>query len=295
MGLATAYHLARDGRRVLLLEARAIGNVEGSSHGPSRIIRLTYQSEDYIELARASFALWEELGEESGEPLLVPCGGLDFGPPDARNLAALGEAMTRAGVPHETIDAAEIRRRFPLLTPPDDAIGFYQPDYAVLPADRCLAGARDGREGGGRRAPRARAGARCVAGRRGRRGAHRAADLPCGTRGARARFVARAPHGAARCRAAAHGPEGAGRLLRAGRSRAVRTGALSDLHPALPRLAHVRGGIPAARRVRRREAAARPSGPRRRARRPRPRDRDRHPGAARALRRRHRSRPHRAA
>jgi sarcosine oxidase len=146
MGLATAYHLARDGRRVLLLEARAIGNVEGSSHGPSRIIRLTYQSEDYIELARASFALWEELGDESGEPLLVPCGGLDFGPPDARNLAALGEAMTRAGVPHETIDAAEIRRRFPLLTPPDDAIGFYQPDYAILPADRCVqvlaAGAR---------------------------------------------------------------------------------------------------------------------------------------------------------
>ena len=60
MGLATAYHLARDGRRVLLLEARGIGHQEGSSHGPSRMIRLTYQSEDYIELARASFALWRD-------------------------------------------------------------------------------------------------------------------------------------------------------------------------------------------------------------------------------------------
>ena len=146
MGLATAYHLARDGRRVLLLEARGIGHVEGSSHGPSRIIRLTYQSEDYIELARASFALWGELGEEAGAPLLVPCGGLDFGPPDATHLAALGQAMARAGVPHEPVDADEIRRRFPLLNPPGDAIGFYQPDYAMLPADRCLqalaAGAR---------------------------------------------------------------------------------------------------------------------------------------------------------
>jgi sarcosine oxidase len=49
-------------------------------------------------------------------------------------------------VAHEQIDAAEIRRRFPQLTPPEDAIGFYQPDYGILPADRCLqllaAGAR---------------------------------------------------------------------------------------------------------------------------------------------------------
>jgi sarcosine oxidase len=78
--------------------------------------------------------------------LLVQCGGFDFGPPDATNLAALGQAMTRAGVAHEGVDAEEIRRRFPLLTPPDDAVGFYQADYAMLPADRCIellaAGAR---------------------------------------------------------------------------------------------------------------------------------------------------------
>jgi sarcosine oxidase len=146
MGLATAYHLARDGNHVLLLEARGIGHSEGSSHGPSRIIRLTYQSADYIELARAAYALWESLGDEAGEPLPVPCGGLDFGPPDANHLSELGEAMSLAGVAHESIDAAEIRRRFPQLNPPDDAIGFYQADYGVLPADRCLrllaAGAR---------------------------------------------------------------------------------------------------------------------------------------------------------
>lgn len=146
MGLATAYDLARGGHDVLLLEARGIGHGEGSSHGPSRIIRLTYQSEDYIELARAAFALWETLGDEAGEQLPVPCGGLDFGPPDANHLAALGDAMSLAGVAHEAIDAAEIRRRFPQLNPPEDAIGFYQPDYAILPADSCLrllaAGAR---------------------------------------------------------------------------------------------------------------------------------------------------------
>src|SRR5262249_2742068 len=54
MGCAAAYHLARDGRRVLLLERFAIGHDRGSSHGPSRIIRLAYDTADYVRLAEAS-------------------------------------------------------------------------------------------------------------------------------------------------------------------------------------------------------------------------------------------------
>ncbi len=139
MGLATALYLARDGHATTLLEARSVGHDQGSSHGPSRIIRLTYQSEDYIALARESYRQWGELAEEAGEALLVPCGGLDFGPPDATYLAEMRAAMGLAGVPYEAVDAAEIRRRFPQITPADDAVGFYQPDFAMLRADRCIA------------------------------------------------------------------------------------------------------------------------------------------------------------
>src|SRR5262245_3412070 len=38
MGSAAAYHLARDGQSVLLLEQFEIGHTRGSSHGESRII-----------------------------------------------------------------------------------------------------------------------------------------------------------------------------------------------------------------------------------------------------------------
>jgi sarcosine oxidase len=139
MGLATAYQLTRDGRDVTLLEARAIGHDLGSSHGPTRIIRLTYQSEDYIALARTSYGLWAELAEEVSQRLLVPAGGLDFGPPDATYMAEMRAAMQLAGVQYDDVDADEIRRRFPQLRPTDDAVGFYQPDFAMLRADRCLA------------------------------------------------------------------------------------------------------------------------------------------------------------
>jgi sarcosine oxidase len=140
MGLATAYQLARDGHDVTLLESRTLGHSEGSSHGPTRIIRLTYQSEDYIAMARESYRAWSELAEATGQRLIVPAGGLDFGPPDATYMAEMRAAMQLAGVPYDDVDADEIRRRFPQLRPTDDAVGFYQSDFAMLRADRCLAG-----------------------------------------------------------------------------------------------------------------------------------------------------------
>ena len=66
MGCAAAYQLAKDGARVLLFDQFAVGHDRGSSHGPSRIIRLAYDSLDYVALARASYALWRELEAESG-------------------------------------------------------------------------------------------------------------------------------------------------------------------------------------------------------------------------------------
>src|SRR6476620_5806450 len=99
MGCAAAYHLARDGRRVVLLEQYAIGHANGSSHGPSRIIRLSYDGADYVELARAAYGLWRELETLSGERLMQQIGGLDFGPPDALGLDGMRETMRASSVP----------------------------------------------------------------------------------------------------------------------------------------------------------------------------------------------------
>ncbi len=144
IGVATAHALAgRDGS-VTLLEARRFGNAEGSSHGPSRILRLTYQATDYIDLLRLAYPAWDALGEEAGERLRIPCGGLDFGPPGAQHVAEMRTAMRAGGVLYEDVDADAIRAAYPQLNVADDTDGYLQPDYSLLAADRCLAALVEG-------------------------------------------------------------------------------------------------------------------------------------------------------
>jgi sarcosine oxidase len=139
MGCAAAYQLARDGARVLLLDQFEIGHDRGSSHGPSRIIRLAYDSLDYVALARESYALWRELEVQSGERLLTQVGGLDIGTPDALALDEIRATYQAAGVPFEALDHSTLARRFPQFNLPEGTVGLYQADYGLLAAGRCVA------------------------------------------------------------------------------------------------------------------------------------------------------------
>ncbi len=145
MGSAAAYHLAKDGRRVLLLEQFALGHQRGSSHGRARIFRLTYSRPDYVDLALAALPLWialeaEARGSDGGDaPLRIPTGGLQFGAPDEPDLAGLRETLTAKGVPFEALDRQAIAERFPQFDLHPEAIGLYQADTALLDADRCVA------------------------------------------------------------------------------------------------------------------------------------------------------------
>lgn len=137
MGCAAAYHLAKRGLRVTLIEQFRIGHANGSSHGPSRVIRLNYEGVDYVQLARAAYAQWHELEADCGQKLLHYTGGMDIGEPEA--LAEMSATLTAANVAFEAIDSAEIMRRSPQMRVPDNMIALYQNDYGILLADPCLA------------------------------------------------------------------------------------------------------------------------------------------------------------
>jgi sarcosine oxidase len=137
-GSAAAYWLSRRaGAEVLGLEQFEIGHLRGESQDHSRIIRLSYHTPEYVELAKHAFRAWAEVEKDSGEQLVLKTGGLDFGPREsAIPLSSYSDSMTAAGVPYERLDAAEIRRRWPQFTVTDDIHGLFQPESGIAMAVR---------------------------------------------------------------------------------------------------------------------------------------------------------------
>ena len=140
MGSASAYHLARRGQRVLGLEQFDLLHEMGSSHGLTRIIRLAYHEHpSYVPLLRRAYELWHDLETDAGERLLVTTGSLEGGPEDGATFRSALEAAELHDLPHEVLDAGDMRRRYPAYAgfEPSTRVVF-QPDGGFLLAERTI-------------------------------------------------------------------------------------------------------------------------------------------------------------
>ena len=171
MGSAAAAHLAARGQRVLGLERFGPAHDRGSSHGGSRIIRQSYfEDPAYVPLLLRAYELWDQLRATPGRRDHADRRRVPRAAGEPRRWPAACARPEEWGLPHEMLDAAEIRRRFPTLTPGRDEVactrttaGFVRPEATVpahLDAGRAArggaalrrAGARLGGDAGRRRA-----------------------------------------------------------------------------------------------------------------------------------------------
>jgi sarcosine oxidase len=133
MGSATAYHLARQGRRVLGLDRFAPPHQFGSSHGRSRIIREAYfEHPVYVPLVQRAYELWAALEKDSGRQLLVQTGGVMVGPADGTLVRGALQSATEHRLKHEILSAPELRARFPVLQPGKEMVGVWEPRAGIL-------------------------------------------------------------------------------------------------------------------------------------------------------------------
>ncbi len=127
MGSSAAYHLAARNQRVLGLERYGSPHDRGSSHGHSRVIRQSYfEHPAYVPLLLRAYELWERLEHETGRDLMTMCGGLMIGDEKSTVVAGSLASAREHGLPHEILSAADIRKRYPQLSPKDGEIAFYE-------------------------------------------------------------------------------------------------------------------------------------------------------------------------
>jgi sarcosine oxidase len=135
-GSAAALALARRGLRVLGLERFGRGHGLGSSGGRTRIIRLAYfEDPSYVPLALASWDRWLELEREAGASILTRTGGFYGGLAGSSVLDGSIRSAEEHDLPHEVIDEAEIRRRWPIFEPPAGARALIEQQAGFLRAD----------------------------------------------------------------------------------------------------------------------------------------------------------------
>ena len=147
MGSATAYQLAKRGASVVGLDRYAPPHTHGSTHGETRVTRTAIgEGEEYSPFALRSHELWREIERETGTDLLTLTGGLIISSSSAQAevhvpgfLPTTIAAARRYGIPHEVLDAAEIRRRYPPFRVADEETGYFEPGAGFVRPERSVA------------------------------------------------------------------------------------------------------------------------------------------------------------
>jgi sarcosine oxidase len=141
IGSGAAYWLSRRaGRDILGIEQFELGHARGESHDHSRIIRLSYHTPAYVELAKRAYEAWAVLERESGERVVERTGGLDIWPAGAAIPREPYAASMRAcGVPFEELDVADVCGRWPQFRIDGEARAIFQPDGGIVAAARATA------------------------------------------------------------------------------------------------------------------------------------------------------------
>ncbi|KAB8219554.1 FAD dependent oxidoreductase [Aspergillus novoparasiticus] len=140
LGSAAAYQAAQKGKKVIAFEQFEFGHVHGASHDTSRIVRTSNALPEYVKLAQSAYKDWAELEEATGQKLLTITGGLVFVPrKKASPFESLINTLKVTNLPHEILDATEVKKRWPQFDIPDTVDAVYTADTGIAHASKTVA------------------------------------------------------------------------------------------------------------------------------------------------------------
>ena len=148
VGSAALYQLSKRGVKALGIDRFRPPHAFGSSHGDTRITRLALgEGPQYLPFARRSHEVWRELEAATGRTLLREVGGLIFGSTTrcgqahgaANFLQTTIDVARQHGIPHEVLESAELRTRFPQFHFRDDERGCLEHTAGYVHPEECIA------------------------------------------------------------------------------------------------------------------------------------------------------------
>ncbi len=144
IGLSAAYHCARQGRRVLLLEQFGFFNQSGSSAGHNRMWRVMYSEVYLAQLALQTSPMWEQLEQELNETLIDRTGLLNFGidtpyTPEG-SMESAKQVMDELKIPYTQLTSKEIQEQYPFKNLPSEYYGLYQANGGTINVGAVLRG-----------------------------------------------------------------------------------------------------------------------------------------------------------
>ena len=138
-GAWTALRLRGTGRSVVLVDAFGAGNTRSSSSGESRLLRFGYGRHAlYSRWARYSARAWQEAFRDWDEDLFVRTGVLWMARPDDTALDETAKNLEELRVPFETLDRADMERRYPQFALGPVTRGLLEPTAGVILARRAV-------------------------------------------------------------------------------------------------------------------------------------------------------------
>lgn len=141
-GSAIAAEACDKGLQVLAVDQFRVPHTHGSSHGGSRIHRLTtVESDEYVPIARRASEIWKMYDSDANGDLLVPTGFALIAKLDTDGQAHHGVTRLferaqivaeRHGIPHDVMFGSDFAKTFPALElSPHDRV-FYEHDAFVI-------------------------------------------------------------------------------------------------------------------------------------------------------------------
>jgi glycine/D-amino acid oxidase-like deaminating enzyme len=136
MGLSTAYHLAENKTKTLVLERFRFLNEFGSSAGVSRQFRIPYPEPYMVQMVLDAVPYWQELQGITDKQLLDKVGTLWFGDPEVKstegNIKVAEASLKAKKVAFTKLNSKEIEKQYNFSNLPSTYVGLFQPDGASI-------------------------------------------------------------------------------------------------------------------------------------------------------------------